>query len=205
MILNAEQQKKTLVALVACLSVLIVYRVMTSEKPRTAPLTYAKGAVATSSVRTGIRPSAGPADSLQLFLAQRSRKYPGVNRDIFRMENPVKPKPKTAVVTAKTPTVPPPPPPPTPEEIAAAAARAAADAARADLAKFRFMGYLNNSLFLSKEGQVYIVRVGDQITKTYRVNNVGKESGKDVVTLLDTSTNVEVKVELSGGETPVRK
>ncbi len=203
MTLNAEQQKKTLVALVACLAVLIAYRVMTNEKPRTAPLTYTKGAVATSSVRTGIRPSAGPTDSLQLFLAQRSRKYPGVSRDIFRMENPVKPKPKTAVATAKTPTTQ--PPPPTPEEVAAEAARAAADAARADLAKFRFMGYLNNSLFLSKEGQVYVVRVGDQITKTYRVKSVSKESGKDVVTLLDTSTNVEVKVELSGGETPVRK
>ncbi len=205
MTLNAEQQKKMLVALVACLAILIAYRVMTNEKPRTAPLTYTRGAVATSSVRTGIRPSADPTDSLQLFLAQRSRKYPGVSRDIFRMENPVKPKPKTAVATAKTPTVPPPPPPPTPEEIAAAAARAAADAARADLAKFRFMGYLNNSLFLSKEGQVYVVRVGDQITKTYRVKNVGKESGKDIVTLLDTSTSVEVKIELSGGEAPVRK
>jgi hypothetical protein len=204
MTLSPEQQKKTLVALVACLVVLIAYRVMTNEKPRTAPLAYTRGAVATSSVRSGIQAGAGPSDTLQLFLAQRSRKFPGVTRDIFRMENPVKPKPKPVVIAAPTPTVPP-PPPPTPEEIAAAAARAAAEAARADLLKFRFLGYLgtdrDSSLFLSKDGQVYVVRVGDQIMKSYRV----RSAGKDFVILQDTATNAEVRVDLSGGETPARR
>jgi hypothetical protein len=201
MTFSPEQKKKTLIVLLVCLAVLIAYRAMTSEKPRTAPLTYARGAVATSPVRGGIRPpGAGTeagTDTLQLFLAQRSRKYPGVGRDLFRMENPVKPKP--VVASVPTPTV---PPPPTPEEIAAAAARAAAEAARADMAKFHFLGYLtdrDSSLFLSKDGQVFIVRAGDLITKTYRVKDVGKEYGKDFVILKDTATNVEVRVELSGG------
>jgi hypothetical protein len=202
MTFSPEQQKKMLIALLAGLALLIIYRVATNEKPRTAPLTYARGAVATSPVRGGIQAPGGATDSLQLFLAERSRKFPGVARDLFRMENPAKPKPKSVVASVSTPTVPPPPPPPTPEEIAAAAARAAADAARADMAKIHFLGYLtdrDSSLFLSKDGQVFIVRVGDVVTKTYRVKSVDKEYGKDFVILQDTATNAEVRVELSGG------
>ncbi len=204
MTLSPEQQKKMLVALVVCLAVLIVYRVMTNEKPRTTPLTYTKGAVATSAVRSGIRSPGGATDSLQLFLAQRSKKFPGVTRDLFRMENPAKPKPKPiVVVSAPVPTVPP-VPVKTPEEIAAEAARAAADAARADMSKIRFLGYLTDrdrSLFLSKDGQVFVVRVGDSVTKSYRV----KESGKDYIIVYDTVTNAQVKVDLTGGETPGRR
>jgi hypothetical protein len=46
---------------------------------------------------------------------------------------------------------------------------------------------------------VFIVRVGDVVTKTYRVKSVDKEYGKDFVILQDTATNAEVRVELSGG------
>lgn len=190
--LPPEQQKKLLTGLLALLAVLIVYRVLTAEKPRTAPLTYQQGAVATSAVRNGIQTAV--ADPLQLLLVQREEKFPGVIRDIFRMQDPVPARPKPVVKTAPTPTVPPPPPVPvkTPEEIAA-------DAARADLSKFRFLGYLTDkesSLFLSKDGETFIVRSGDNVLRNYRV----KEAGKDYVVLFDTITKVERKVELSGGE-----
>jgi hypothetical protein len=172
--------------------ILNIYFYMTREKPKTAPLTYTRGAVATSSVRAGVLPSASASDPLRMLLAQREEKYPGMIRDIFRMENPA-PRTRPVIKTAPTPTLPAPPPVPvkTPEEIAA-------EASRADLSKFRFLGYLtdkDSTLFLSKEGELYIVRSGDTVLKNYRV----KEANKDYVVLLDTITRVEVRVELSGG------
>jgi len=207
-LLTKEQQKITFGALLAVLTALILYRAMTAESPKTAPLTYTRGAVASSPVRQGLLSSrAGGADPLSVFLERREEKFPGVGRDIFRMENPVvvRPQPKMGPL-----------PPPvhikTPEEIAAEQAQAAAeaarlavqaaeDAARADLSKFRFLGYLtdrDNTLFLSKDGELFMVKSGDKVLKTYKV----KEATKDYVVLLDTVTRVEVRVELSGGGEP---
>jgi hypothetical protein len=216
MTFTPEQQKKILIALASALALLIVFRIATSEKPKTAPLTYTPGAAAGSPVRQGLMSRTAGTDPLNVFLAQREEKFPGVARDIFRMRNPA-PKPKPA------PPPPPPPPPPvkTPEELAAEAAaqaaaeaariaaereraaaeakRVAAEAARADLSKFRFLGYLtekDNTLFLSKDGENFIVKRGDKVLKSYKI----KETGKDHVILFDTVTRVEVRVELSGGE-----
>ena len=194
--LGPEQEKKTLAVLAAVLALLIIYRVATSERPKTAPLVYPRGSVARSLVREGLTAASPGADPLKVILAKRQEKFPGVSRDIFRMENPA-PKPKPATVTAPPP--PPPPPPPTPEQIAAEKVRLAAEAARADLSRFRFLGYLtskDNMLFLSKDGETFIVRSGDRLQASYQV----KEAGKDYVILLDTATRVEVRVELSGGE-----
>ncbi len=183
-----------LVGLSMVLAALIFYRVNTAEKPATAPLTYTRGAVATSLTRTGINAPAAGTDPLQAFLAHRQEPFPGVARDFFRMENPApKPKPKPVVISKPTPTVPPPPPIPvkTREEIAA-------EESRADLSRFRFLGFLtekDSSLFLSKDGELFIVRSGDRVLKNYKV----KEAGRDYVVLLDTVTHVEVRVELSGG------
>ncbi len=195
MIRSPEQQKKLLFALAAVLAVLIVYRVVTAEKPRTAPLAYPRGAVAASSIRTGIQSPSSAADPVQVFLVKREERYPGVIRDLFRMENPAPPRPKAkpVLVTAPTPTVPP-VPEKTPEQIAA-------EAAKLDLSKFRFLGYLtekDSSLFLAKDGETFIVRSGDAVLKNYRV----KEAGRDFVVLLDTATRVEVRIELSGGGEP---
>lgn len=196
MTFTQERQKTILIALTAVLALLMIYRVFTAEKPKTVPLTYKRGAVASSPVRQGVSSRTGGADPLNVFLERRGEKFPGVVRDMFRMENPA-PKPKKLVA--------PPPPPPvhvkTPEEIAAEAAEAAAATARADLLKFRFLGYLTdpgkeNSLFLSKDGELFIVKSGDQVLRNYKV----KEAGKDYVVLLDTITRVEVRIALSGGD-----
>ena len=199
MIANPEQQKKALIGLFAVLAVLITYRFVTADKPATAPLTYTRGAVASSSLRTGIAAPADITDPLQIFLSRRQEKFPGVSRDIFRMDNPApaRPKPVSVPVTAATATEPPPPPVKTPEQIAAEAAQAAAEAARADLGKFRFLGYVTDkesSLFLSKDGELFINKRGDTVVKSYTI----KDAGKDFVILLDTATRVEVRVELSG-------
>ena len=187
-----EQEKKALAVLSAILALLIVYRVATSEKPKTAPLVYPRGSVARSPVREGLAAASPGADPLNVILARRQEKFPGVSRDIFRMENPApKPKPQPAPVLIA------PPPPPavpvkTPEQIAA-------ENARADLSRFRFLGYLtskDNTFFLSKDGETFIVKTGDKLLASYQV----KEAGKDYVILLDTATRVEVRVDLSGGE-----
>lgn len=208
MTFTQERQKTILIALTAVLTLLMIYRILTAEKPKTAPLTYKRGAVASSPVRQGVSSRAGGADPLNVFLEQRGEKYPGVVRDIFRMANPAPPKPKTS-------TLPPPVHVKTPEELAAEAAKAAADAAQAavqaaaeaartDLLKFRFLGYLtdkDNTLFLSKEGELFIVKSGDQVLRSYKV----KEAGKDYVVLLDTITRVEVRILLSGSDSSAQQ
>lgn len=189
------QQKKLLVVLLTVLVIVTGYRVLTADKQRTAPLTYTRGAVARSSVRSGIQARSGGNDSLHAFLARREEKYPGVRRDLFRMENPEAAKPQPVIRTAPTPSVfVPPVPEKTPEEIAA-------EASRADLSRFRFLGFLTDkesSLFLAKDGETYIVRSGDTVLRNYRV----KEAGKEYVILVDTVTRVEVRIELSGGAEP---
>lgn len=192
---SPEQQKKVLYAALAVIALAFIYRTLTGEKPRTVPLTYTQGAVAPSRVRTGIALPPASADPLRLFLARRMERFPGVSRDIFRMDNPAPKKPKQTLVSAPTPTIIIPViPEKTPEQLAA-------EAARTDLSKFRFLGYLTDkesSLFLAKDGETFIVRSGDTVLKNYRV----KDAGRDFVVLLDTITRVEVKVELSGGAEP---
>jgi hypothetical protein len=190
--LTRDQEKKTLIVLFAVLMLFIVYRAVTAEKPKTAPLAFPPGSVAPSAVRQGLAAMATGVDPLNVFLAKREEKFSGVARDIFRMENPApKPAPKPAPVV-----VTPPPPPAAPERTAE---EIAAEVSRADLAKFRFLGYLtekDNTLFLSKEGELFIVKTGDRLLKNYQV----KDAGKDYVVLFDKVTHVEVRVELSGGE-----
>ena len=194
MTFTRERQKIALAALVAVIVILNVYNILTQEKPKTAPLTYAPGAVATSPVRVSAR--GGSADPLNVFLERRQEKFPGVLRDIFRMENPApkpKPVPKSVIVAAPTPTIPP-VPVKTPEQIAE-------EMAREDLVRFRFLGYLtdkDNTLFLSKDGELFMVKSGEKVSKSYKI----KEATKDYVILYDTITRVEVRVELSGSEQP---
>ncbi len=190
--LNQTQEKKVLVATLVVLALLITYRVVTAEKPKTAPLAFPRGSVARSAVRQGLATTPSGVDPLNIFLAKREEKFPGVARDIFRMENPLpaakpKPKPVPVVATQLSTTV-----QKTPEEIAA-------DLSRADLARFRYLGYLteqDNTLFLSKDGELFVVKIGSKLLKNYQV----KDAGKDSVIIVDTVTHVETRVDLSGGE-----
>jgi len=194
MALTTQQEKKIAVALFAVLAALVLYRMVTVEEMRTAPLTYTRGMKVSSPVRKGIAAPGGTTDPLLVFLERRIEKYPGVTRDLFRMSAPGgQTKQRTALITKPAATVSVPTstiPVKTTEEIAA-------DTARADLSKFRFLGYLtekDSSLFLSKDGELFIVKSGDTMLKNYQVKSVGK----DHVILLDTITKVEVRVELTG-------
>lgn len=192
--MSPDREKKALIALLAVLALLVAYRALTAEQPKTAPLVFPPGSTAPSAVRQGLTAASSAADPLKVFLAKREEKFPGVARDIFRMENPLpRPVPKPAPVAA------PPPPPPPPAAPERTAEELAADQSRLELSKFRFLGYLtekDNTLFLSREGELFVVKSGDALLKNYRV----KEAGKDAVVLQDTVTQVEVRIELSGAE-----
>jgi hypothetical protein len=205
MALSKSQQQIVLIALVALIVLINGYYYLAGEKPKTAPLTYSRGAVAVAPVRQGLSSRMPGADSLNIFLERRREKFPNVIREIFQMENPV-PKPKATNKSVAPPVI-----VKTPEEIAAeeaqaaaaaarAAVEAAAQAARADLMKFQMVGYLTeaeSTIFLTKEGELFIVKKGSKLLKSYKV----KEAGKNYVILLDTITGVEVQRDLAGGET----
>ena len=189
MAFSKQQQKIVLSVVVTVLLLAVMYRFVTDEKPKTAPLTSARGAVAAAPVRRGLSSPTVSSDPLTVFFARRHEPFPSAGRDLFRMENPVKPLPKPVPVAPVAP-APPPVPEKTSEEIAA-------ELAKADLSKFRFLGYLTDgdrSLFLSKDGETFIVKSGDRVLKNYKI----KDAGKDYVILQDTVTRVEVRVELSG-------
>lgn len=69
--------------------------------------------------------------------------------------------------------------------------------ATADLSTFQLLGYLTgkvSSLFLSKEGELFIVKSGDTAMKSYQAKAVGK----DPVVMHDMVTEAEVRIELTG-------
>jgi len=187
MTLTPEKQKKLLVALSMVLALLVVFRVVTSGTPKTAPLTYTRGSVACSPVRPGLSERTTATDPLNVFLQRSKETFPGVTRDIFKMRNATS-KPKRALASVVTSTV----PEKTPEEIAA-------DAARADLAQYKFLGSMTDresTFFLSNGRESFIVKKGDIVQKSYKV----KDASRDYVILLDTTTLIEARIELSGGE-----
>jgi hypothetical protein len=66
--------------------------------------------------------------------------------------------------------------------------------------KFQMVGYLTeaeSTIFLTKEGELFIVKKGSKLLKSDKV----KDTGKNYVILLDTVTGVEVQRDLAGGET----
>jgi hypothetical protein len=190
MTLTPEKQKCLLIALGCVLALLLVYRFVTYEQPKTASLTYTRGAIAISSVRPGVSSQTTAADPLNAFLLRKEERYSGVSRDIFRMQNAA-PKPKRTLASGGTPTVPL-VPIKTPEELAA-------ELARTDLAQYKFLGSmtaLESSVLLSDGRETFIVKKGAIVKKSYMV----KETAKEYVVLLDTVSRVEVMVMLSGGE-----
>ena len=189
--LTQQQEKKALMFVLAILVALIIYRMVTAEKPKTAPLAFPPGSVARSAVRQSSVDAPSGADPLNVIFrapcGKISRCFPGP------LQNG-KPGAQTEAGPGnyRTATAAPPPPQQTPEEIAA-------DLSRAELARFRFLGYLtakDNTIFLSKDGELFIVKSGDKFYKNYQMKNANNDS----VVLFDTITGVEMRISLAGGE-----
>jgi hypothetical protein len=190
--IGKSQQITVLAVLATALVALSVYQRVSHDSPRTQPLTYTRGMKVSSPVRRGLTAPGAAGDPLAVVVERRADTYPGVMRDIFRMSvrNPAGKQPVGAqtatIITQPMSTV----PVKTAEEVAA-------DLARADLSTFRFLGYVTDkdrSLFLSKEGELFIVKSGDTVLKNYQIKAVGK----DHVVLHDTVTKVEIRIDLTG-------
>ncbi|NTW58092.1 MAG: hypothetical protein HGA43_02845 [Nitrospirae bacterium] len=193
MALEKSQQITVLAVLATALVALSVYQRVSHEAPRTQPLTYTRGMKVSTPVRRGISASGMVTDPLAVVVERRADTYPGVMRDIFRMSVPDPAgmrKPDgaqtEAIITQPVSTAP-----------AKTAEEVSADLARADLSTLRFLGYLtdeDSSRFLSKEGELFIVKSGDTVLKNYMIKAVGK----DHVIMHDMVTKVEVRIELTG-------
>jgi len=173
--------KLLLVALFGVWVVIAVYQWGTPEKQKRVPLTYTRDGKA---IRTSTKE--GGAMTLHLDLLEKSREVKWDKpKNIFR---PIK-----IYKTTTTTTLPPIPEVylPTPEEIAA-------EKARQDLSRFKVLGFLDKGghqeVFLSKDGELFIVRQGDMIQNRYRLKALYNESNREGVILLDPNTNVEVTI-----------
>ena len=174
-----------------------------APQPQRAPLKYVTGRASRTDA-SRFQAGASLKVNLDLIAAARRR----ADKAFVAPKNIFAPLPtdKTAPTTAKrqapvpspkpavaAPAVPPPPPPPSPEELAA-------QAARQELAEFRYLGYLSRDgkeeAFLSKGKELYIVRSDDMIEQRVLVKTVMPTG----VTLQEPRSRVERTVPLVEGK-----
>ncbi|HXC61503.1 MAG TPA: hypothetical protein VNV63_02400 [Nitrospiria bacterium] len=173
--------------------VLAAYRILSHEEPKRIPLTYRQGQAVTKVTST--RGEERRDLTLKFDLLNWKPPAPGAGlKNIFLplyFEPPKPPAPPPTIPHAPPPTLPPPPAPPTPEEIAA-------EQARKELSEFRYIGYLNRGgkeqAFLSKDKNLFIVKLGDVITGTY----ILKDANNSSAVIQETQTKVEMTVPLTG-------
>jgi hypothetical protein len=195
---------------------LAVWLVTGESKPPRAPLKYRSGQTASKEPARG-KPGSGLRVKVDLFTAgRRLAEEPFASpKNIFaplktekpkavgrapRLASPVPPPPSSAApggsaglppVSDQKAPAPVVPPPPTPEEIAV-------QAAKAELAQYRFLGYLRQAgkeeAFLSKGKDLLIVRAGETLDKGVYVKAVSSAG----VTLLETRSRVEQTVAATG-------
>ena len=173
---------------------------VSEPEPQRAPLTHVTGqAVRVEAGRT--RAGAGLKVNLDL-LADARRQVEGAliaPKNIFAPLRTEAPKVASAKLLPKASESPPPPaipaapPPPSPEELAA-------QAARQELALFRYLGYLNRpdkeEAFLSKGKDLHIVKRGDTIDQRVLVKAISPSG----VTLQEPKSQVERTVSLIEGK-----
>jgi hypothetical protein len=194
--MTRRSQWLTLFLLVGIWAGVTIWVIAAAPEPQRVPLAYVTGKA--DPAKAG-RPQAGAGlkVNLDLLAAARRRAEEAfvAPKNIFA---PLSTE-KIAATHAKRPTPGPPPapvvaapavpPPPSPEELAA-------QAARQELAQFRYLGYLsrdgNEQAFLSKGKELYIVRSDEMIEQRVRVKAVTPTG----VTLQEPRSQVERMVPL---------
>lgn len=185
--------KSILIILLSIWAILIIYRFAAYEKPRTAPLKYVKGKVIIKADEITVRDEdkkAGAGLRMDL-LNKKLGNSVQIAKNIFApLYTPPSP--------LKKPSAPPPLPTkpeakaPTPEEIAA-------ERAKAELLKFKYLGFLNkggiNEAFLSKDNELISAKKGEIIKGKYII----KEVTPNTVVIQDKETQIEQVINLSGG------
>ncbi len=177
-----------------------IWVIAAAPEPQRVPLVYVTGKADRTKAS---RPQAGTGLKVNLDLLTAARRR--AEEAFVAPKNIFAPLPTEKVVPprAKRPAPAPPPapavaapavpPPPSPEELAA-------QAARQELAQFRYLGYLsrdgNEQAFLSKGKELYIVRSDEIIEQRVRVKSVTPTG----VTLQEPRSQVERMVPLVEGK-----
>lgn len=182
-----DNRVKLFLGLLAFWAVVIVYRVATHEPPRTAPLTYTKGATGSPGVARG-------QDSqlrVKVELLDAPREPVDVPRNIFAPIYVYVPPPPPPPAPPSPPPPPPPPPPPTEAELAA-------QRARGELAQYKYLVFLSrggrDQAFVSRGTETFTVGRGDALVGGV----VLKDLTPAYVVLQHTETQLELTVALSG-------
>ena len=182
-----NQKVLLLVALVSLWLGLLAYRIFTHEPPKTAPLTYVKGATASPSTTKRGQPEL----RVKVELLNPPRVAVQSPRNIFAPVQVYVPPPPPAPLPPPPPAPPPPPPPPSPEELAA-------QRARSELAQYKYLGYVagggTERAFLSRGKDLFTVARGESLVGGI----VLKDVTPSYVILLEPQTRIEVTVALSG-------
>jgi hypothetical protein len=178
---------------------LALWYLVAAPEPQRVPLKYVTGQAASREVGRG---KARTDLKIRMDLLEAERKQATGTfvppKNIFaplRQDEPVERVAKARRDLAPSHSAPPPapvaPPGPTPEEMAA-------QAAQAELAQFRYLGFLSRQnkeeAFLSKGRELHIVQVGDTIDQRVLVKAITRN---DVV-LQETRSQVEKAVHLAG-------
>ena len=204
--MQAKDKKKAII-LGALIAVLVIYwgfRLMGGgeEKPAAVPSRPA-------AVKKAGAPKQSAAIKVDIDLLKRPREKYEASRNIFSpiYRKPELPKPKpvlpgrqgtgTGPGMKPLPPLPPPPPPKSPKEIAM-------ENAREEMKRMKVVGFLKRKgrldIFMSLDNNNYIVGKGDNITKRYFVDQVGKDS--ILVSDKDTGVQVTLAADFSGKGSP---
>jgi hypothetical protein len=198
--MTRRSQWLTLVLLLGIWAGVAIWVIAAAPEPQRVPLAYVTGKADRAKAS---RPKAGTGLKVNLDLLAAARRR--AEEAFVAPKNIFAPLPteKVALTHAKRPAPTPPlapavaapavPPPPSPEELAA-------QAARQELAQFRYLGYLSRDgreeAFLSKGKELYIVRTNETIEQRVLVKTV-TPSG---VTLQEPRSQVERTVPLVEGK-----
>jgi hypothetical protein len=206
--MTKDTKWRLLGALVLVWLIVIVVRVASEPEPQRVPLKFKSGetAAATESTRTDggvpglVRPKLARGSSAPFKTPKNIFSPVDLSNEARQARAARPPRKPQALVPAPTPAPPPAvaftaPPAPTPEQLAA-------QQARQWLGQYRFFGYLGQGgdqrAFLSKGGDIFIVRVGDSIEGRIMVTAIDASS----VRLRETGTSLETTLSLakdSGG------
>lgn len=196
--MSARTQGTALLVLGAIWAGVALWVVMNEPEPQHVPLTHVTGRAARAD--TG-RTHAGAGLKVHLDRLAAARRQAEealvAPKNIFAPLRSDEPKVAVAKPLPKAPEPPPAapaaPPPPSAEELAA-------QAARQELAQFRYLGYLNRpdkeEAFLSKGKDLHIVKSGDTIDQRVLVKAITSTG----VTLEEPTSHVERTVLLADGK-----
>ncbi len=200
------KEKKKAVILGALIAVLLIYWGFTlfggsEKKPAAAPGSPAAAKKAGAQKQAAVK--------VDIDLLKRPREQYEAKRNIFTpvYTKPELPKPKPLLPGGKgagvgpgmkpLPPLPPPPPPKSPREIAM-------ENAREEMKRIKVVGFLKRKgsldVFMSLDNSNYIVKKGENITKQYFLDQVGKDS----IMVSDRATGVQVTLaaDFSGKGSP---